>query len=78
MPELEEAVRHLWLRRMNISIYNLQLCLLPRSLWSFARKSISDFKNEYVEECEGCSQRNYCSGMFTSQLSRYSEHIKRL
>jgi His-Xaa-Ser system radical SAM maturase HxsC len=76
MPALEESVRYLWRRRMNVSIYNLQLCLLPKSLWAFARRSISDFKNEYVEECGGCSQREHCAGMFTSQLGRYSEHIK--
>lgn len=78
MSALEDAVHYLWRRRINVSIYNLQLCLLPRSLWSFARRSISDFKNEYVEECDACTQRQHCAGMFTSQLGRYSEHIKRL
>lgn len=78
MPALEEAVRHLWRRRMNVSIYNLQLCLLPRSLWSFARRSISDFKNEYFEVCEGCGMRERCAGVFASQLGRYSEHLRRL
>jgi His-Xaa-Ser system radical SAM maturase HxsC len=78
MPVLERAVQHLWRRRMTISIYNLQLCLLPRSLWSFARRSISDYKNEYVEVCDGCSVKDRCAGMFTSQLSRYSEHLRSL
>jgi His-Xaa-Ser system radical SAM maturase HxsC len=78
MPVLEEAVTFLWQRRMNVSIYNLQLCLLPRSLWQVGRKSISDFKNEYVEECNGCSQREHCAGLFTSQVSRYSAHLKRI
>lgn len=78
MPVLEEAVRFLWQRRMNVSIYNLQLCLLPKSLWQIGRKSISDFKNEYVEECDGCSQRDHCAGLFTSQVGRYSAHLKRI
>lgn len=73
---LEEAVRFLWQRRMNVSIYNLQLCLLPRSLWSFARRSISDFKNDYVEECECCVQRNHCAGLFSSQVANYSRHLR--
>ena len=76
MLTLEEAVRFLWQRRMNVSIYNLQLCLLPRSLWSFARRSISDFKNDYVEECEQCIQKNHCAGLFSSQLANYSQHLK--
>jgi His-Xaa-Ser system radical SAM maturase HxsC len=78
MPVLERAVQHLWRRRMTISIYNLQLCLLPKSLWSFARRSISDYKNEYVEVCDGCSVREHCAGMFTSQLRGYSGHLRRL
>ena len=78
MPVLERAVQHLWRRRMTISIYNLQLCLLPRSLWAFARRSISDYKNEYVEVCDGCSVKNHCAGMFTSQLGRYSGHLRAL
>ena len=78
MPVLEKAIQHLWRRRMTVSIYNLQLCLLPETLWSFARRSISDYKNEYVEVCDACTMRKYCAGMFTSQLGRYSEHLKAL
>ena len=78
MDSLGEAVKYLYLRRMNVSIYNLQLCLLPQSLWSFARKSISDFKNEYLDACERCSVRQHCSGLFTSQVNLHSEHIHAL
>ena len=78
MDSLGEAVKYLYLRRMNVSIYNLQLCLLPQSLWSFARKSISDFKNEYLDVCERCSVQQHCSGLFTSQMNLHSEHIHAL
>ena len=78
MDSLGEVVKYLYLRRMNVSIYNLQLCLLPQSLWSFARKSISDFKNEYLDACERCSVRQHCSGLFTSQVNLHSEHIHAL
>lgn len=78
IDSLGEAVKYLYLRRMNVSIYNLQLCLLPQSLWSFARKSISDFKNEYLDLCSPCTVRDHCSGLFLSQLNRHSEHIHTL
>ena len=78
MDSLGEAVKYLYLRRMNVSIYNLQLCLLPQSLWSFARKSISDFKNEYLDVCAHCTVRDHCSGLFISQVNRHSEHIHAL
>jgi His-Xaa-Ser system radical SAM maturase HxsC len=45
--ELYQAVRLLADSRMNVSIYNHQLCILDKRLWAFARKSISDWKNEY-------------------------------
>ena len=78
MDSLGEAVKYLYLRRMNVSIYNLQFCLLPQSLWSFARKSISDFKNEYLDVCFHCTVRDHCSGLFLSQVNRHSEHIHAL
>lgn len=78
MDSLGEAMKYLYLRRMNVSIYNLQLCLLPQSLWSFARKSISDFKNEYLDVCAHCTVRDHCSGLFLSQVNRHSEHIHAL
>ncbi len=78
MDSLGAAVKYLYLRRMNVSIYNLQLCLLPQSLWSFARKSISDFKNEYLDVCAHCTVREHCSGLFLSQVHRHSEHVHAL
>ena len=47
--EIEAAITYLFNRRVAVSIYNLPLCVLPKSLWSFARQSISDFKNIYLE-----------------------------
>lgn len=72
---LERAVRALTLRQMNVSLYNLPLCVLPQSLWSFARKSISDFKNIYLPECEQCGVREMCGGLFKSWEGRHSRGI---
>ena len=74
--ELEDATGFLHSRGMNVSIYNHQLCVLKPTLWSFARKSISDWKNIYLEECAVCSLRNRCGGLFKSAETRHSEHIK--
>jgi His-Xaa-Ser system radical SAM maturase HxsC len=76
--ELEDAVVHLARHRMNVSIYNHQLCVLRPPLWEFAKQSISDWKNEYLPECLRCSARTQCGGFFTSGLSRPSEHIHAL
>lgn len=74
--QLAKAAEILAGSRMNVSIYNHQLCLLDRSLWKYARRSISDWKNEYMPECEGCTVRNECGGFFSSAKLRYSDHIR--
>jgi His-Xaa-Ser system radical SAM maturase HxsC len=73
--ELESAVEILSTRGMNVSIYNHQLCVLRKSLWKFARKSISDWKNIYLEECESCGVRGQCGGFFTWATKLHSKHI---
>ena len=60
------AVHHLAARGCNVSIYNLPLCVLDRSLWPFARASISEWKNRDVPECRGCAVRGSCAGFFAS------------
>jgi His-Xaa-Ser system radical SAM maturase HxsC len=74
--ELVQAVQILDRFGMNVSIYNHQLCLLDKSLWRFAKKSISDWKNEYMPECEGCSIKDKCGGFFSSAHFKYSSYIK--
>lgn len=76
--QLESAVEILSTRGMNVSIYNLQLCILRKSLWKFARKSISDWKNIYIEECGSCGVRNRCGGFFKWTTKLRSAHIRPL
>lgn len=73
---LEAAVQYLYRRRVDVSIYNLPLCVLPKSVWSFARKSISDYKNIYLDECGRCRVKEYCGGLFQSSETRHSRLIK--
>jgi hypothetical protein len=74
--QLTEAVRLLDRRRIKTMVYNHQLCLLDRSLWPFAIRSISDWKNEYHPECINCSVISDCGGFFFSAKYRMSDHIK--
>jgi His-Xaa-Ser system radical SAM maturase HxsC len=76
--ELHRAVSFLADSRMHVSIYNHQLCVLDKRLWPFSRKSISDWKNEYMPECEGCQKKENCGGFFASAKIRYSDHIQPL
>jgi His-Xaa-Ser system radical SAM maturase HxsC len=74
-PELYEATEALFTAGMRVSIYNHQLCVLDRRLWQFARKSISDWKNIYLEECTSCVLREECGGLFQSAAKRHSAYI---
>jgi His-Xaa-Ser system radical SAM maturase HxsC len=74
--ELFEAVSTLSNYKINTSIYNHQLCLLDPRLEEWNRKSISDWKNKYMDECEGCNRKNECGGFFSSAKIQYSNHIK--
>ncbi len=64
--------RYLNMRGMNVSIYNLPLCYLNQKLWPLARKSISDYKDVYLELCTTCSQLENCGGLFKSQANTYT------
>jgi His-Xaa-Ser system radical SAM maturase HxsC len=76
--ELLEATEILSDAGMNVSIYNHQLCVLERPLWPLARKSISDWKNVYLPECNGCGAIERCGGFFQSGTKIRSSHIRPL
>lgn len=61
---LERASREF--RRYEIPhlFMNIPLCSLPAGLRPLAQQSISDWKNVYAEECDGCERRSDCTGLF--------------
>ncbi len=61
---LTRAVHHLANRGLAVSLYNLPLCVLPAALRPFARRSISDWKQRYLDVCDGCALRSRCAGFF--------------
>jgi His-Xaa-Ser system radical SAM maturase HxsC len=73
---LARAIDHLNAAGVNVSVYNLPKCVLPRSVWPHAVQSISDWKNDFVEECGRCDEKNSCSGFFTTGRPRFSRGIR--
>jgi hypothetical protein len=69
--KLQAAVESLLDAGLRVSIYNLPLCVLPPGLWPLARRSISDWKQKYLDECNGCSARESCGGFFGSHSSKW-------
>jgi His-Xaa-Ser system radical SAM maturase HxsC len=74
--QLAEAVTTLSCAGAVVSIYNHQLCVLHPELHRYARKSISDWKNLYFDECESCQVKNECGGFFASAQLRKSRGIE--
>jgi His-Xaa-Ser system radical SAM maturase HxsC len=60
---------------VNVSVYNLPLCVLDPSVRRFAVQSISDWKNAYLAECDGCSARRDCAGFFSTGRPKFSRGI---
>lgn len=51
--------------------------LVNDDILPFYRKSISDWKNEYVPECQACARRAECGGFFASGVQHgYSKQLK--
>ena len=54
------------------AIYNIPLCLLPINFHKFAEKSISDWKNKYLDICNSCKMKQQCCGFFATSTVPYS------
>lgn len=72
--ELKQCILAFTRRAMNVSIYNLPHCLIPKELWKFARDSISGWKKAYLPQCEGCRVKESCAGTFATS-TRQSQFI---
>ena len=73
--ELSRAVDILEMRGLNPYIYNAQLCVLPENLRRFAVQSISDWKDIYLDQCDGCSLKGQCGGFFSANRKYISKKI---
>ena len=75
-PELTRATRVLTDAHIPTRIYNHQLCVLDEHLWPYAVRSISDWKNDYLDICRRCSARDACGGVFATSGNRLSQHLR--
>lgn len=76
--ELKQAVLLLSNRGITTRIYNAQLCVLPPEIREFSCNSITDWKDTYLSECEGCALKSKCGGLFASNQKHHSTHIRPL
>lgn len=73
--QLKAGVDVLSTAGVNVSVYNLPLCVLDPNVRPFAVQSISDWKNAYIDECDNCSTRHDCAGFFSTGRPKFSRGI---
>lgn len=73
---LKDAVVIMKRRGLNVSVYNVPLCMCHEDIRNFAKKSISDWKNIYRNECGECSLKGNCCGFFGTSSKLPVKYIK--
>jgi His-Xaa-Ser repeat-associated downstream radical SAM protein len=64
--QLEKACMILLSKGIRSYIYNIPLCYIDKKFWSITKRSITEYKVRYGEECEGCKAKEKCGGFFFS------------
>ena len=49
---------------VSTQLYNFPLCTIDHKYRKHTTKSISDWKNKYLETCNGCKEKEKCCGFF--------------
>lgn len=62
--QISQAVDIARLSDIPVLLYNFPLCTVPPAYRGLAPATISDWKNKFLPECEGCSLRSSCAGFF--------------
>ena len=68
-PYLNEACLIAVNAGITTNLYNFPLCFIDRKLYSLCKKSITDYKIRYKEECENCILKHNCGGFFNSTIN---------
>lgn len=75
---LKKAVLDMHRKGLPVSIYNIPLCLCDADVHKFAQKSISGWKNIFLEQCDSCEGKDGCAGFFSTSSILPLKDIKPL
>lgn len=64
----KEAVDILVQNSIEVGIYNFPLCALNREYRHIAQKSITDYKVRFAPECDLCTIKDACGGIFAGSI----------
>lgn len=73
---LSEAVLLLMKHGIDVKLYNFPLCTVPAGFHLLVQKSISSHKSRFSKECEQCTLRNCCGGLFAGSYKFLERELK--
>lgn len=73
---ISSAVRMLIENGIDVKLYNFPLCTVDKPFWTLCKKSISDDKVRFAEECDSCKYKKACSGVFTGTLQLERDELR--
>ena len=68
IPAIDLLIRN----GIDVELYNFPLCSIPKAFRALYRKSISEYKIQYGQQCDQCADQPLCGGVFGSSL-KYAE-----
>lgn len=72
---LEKALPIFIKNKIKVNLYNFPLCLLKSEFWNITKKSITDYKSKYGENCQECIVFDKCDGFFFSTFNVIKPNI---
>lgn len=69
--KLETVAKQASMHGVNVRLFNYPLCHIPKTVYTLAVKSISDWKNNYSQECDSCLLAEKCGGFFSSAKGKF-------
>lgn len=71
----KEAINELINNKIDVALYNFPLCAVEKPYRMLCRKSITDYKVRFAEECDVCNIKDACGGMFLGTFRMAKEDV---
>ena len=71
----QQAIDILMRAGIDVGLYNFPLCSVNENYRSICEKSISDYKIRFAPECDRCTVKDACGGMFSGTIRLSKDDI---
>ncbi len=61
---------------IDVGLYNFPLCAVDREFWPICAKSITDYKVRFAEQCDFCTVKDACGGIFAGTYRLAKDDVK--